>query len=598
MKHLFLLVIACFSISVMNAQQGMAINSDASQPNASAMLDVKSTTKGFLLPRMTFAQRVAIAAPAAGLQVFQTDSTRGIYYHNGSTWLHVASAGANLTGWSTTGNAAINAATNFIGTTDSKPFIGKANGQQVFRFSSASTSTLIGYQASKADGTGGNENHIIGYKAGFNNKGFDNHFDGYQAGYKNTTGYGNQFIGFKAGFSNTTGTDNLFIGTNSGYNNTTLNGNHFIGNGAGFSNTTGTDNHFNGYRAGEYNTTGANNHFDGNQAGYKNTDGSNNQFEGFHAGYNNTVGGVNLFIGSLAGYSNITGSRNFAFGYKAGYSNTIGNSNIFYGLGSGFKNENGSYNTYVGHNTGYENISGNGNVALGYNAGYNETGNNKLYIANSATASPLVYGEFDNSMLKVNGNLQVSDNFFAFRGGYMYNPSYDQPALTLVGTPGGKAIMNFRAGNDGTHYWSILAEPLGESEFQFANEGNPVVRIKYTGNMVINGKLTELSDKNLKTNIVPLKSALSKLVQLKGYTYNWIDARKSREEQIGLIAQEVEAQFPQLVDTDKNGTKSVSYTHMVPVLVESIKEQQAIIDDLTKQNQAILKRLDSLEKKN
>src|SRR4051794_6823489 len=100
MKPLFFFVIACFSISVTNAQQGMAINSDASQPNASAMLDVKSTTKGFLLPRMTFIQRGAIVAPAAGLQVFQTDSSKGMYYYTGSTWVHVATGGANLTGWS------------------------------------------------------------------------------------------------------------------------------------------------------------------------------------------------------------------------------------------------------------------------------------------------------------------------------------------------------------------------------------------------------------------------------------------------------------------------------------------------------------------
>ncbi|MEO5681819.1 MAG: hypothetical protein ABIQ88_04215 [Chitinophagaceae bacterium] len=56
------------------------------------------------------------------------------------------------------------------------------------------------------------------------------------------------------------------------------------------------------------------------------------------------------------------------------------------------------------------------------------------------------------------------------------------------------------------------------------------------------------------------------------------------EDQIGLIAQEVEAHFPQLVLIDKEGIKSVAYANMVPVLVESIKEQQKMIEELQIQN--------------
>jgi len=53
--------------------QGVAINNDNSSPDASAMLDVKSTTKGMLAPRMTQAQRNSIASPANGLVIYQTD---------------------------------------------------------------------------------------------------------------------------------------------------------------------------------------------------------------------------------------------------------------------------------------------------------------------------------------------------------------------------------------------------------------------------------------------------------------------------------------------------------------------------------------------
>lgn len=55
-------------------------------PDASAQLDIASTTRGVLIPRMTSAQKTAIAAPATGLLVFQTDATAGFYYYNGAAW--------------------------------------------------------------------------------------------------------------------------------------------------------------------------------------------------------------------------------------------------------------------------------------------------------------------------------------------------------------------------------------------------------------------------------------------------------------------------------------------------------------------------------
>ena len=67
--------------------QNVAINSDGSTPNSSAMLDITSTTKGLLTPRMTSAQRTAISSPATGLIVYQTDGTDGFYYYDGSAWV-------------------------------------------------------------------------------------------------------------------------------------------------------------------------------------------------------------------------------------------------------------------------------------------------------------------------------------------------------------------------------------------------------------------------------------------------------------------------------------------------------------------------------
>jgi hypothetical protein len=70
-----------------------SITNDGSAPDGSAMLDVKSTTRGFLMPRMTEAQKNAIASPATGLTVYQTDGITGLYYNSGTSvspfWLIV-----------------------------------------------------------------------------------------------------------------------------------------------------------------------------------------------------------------------------------------------------------------------------------------------------------------------------------------------------------------------------------------------------------------------------------------------------------------------------------------------------------------------------
>lgn len=83
-----LLVILSFILIASDSifAQNVAINTDGSAPDASAMLDVKSTAKGFLAPRMTTAQRTAITTPATGLTVYQTDGNKGFYFYDGSAW--------------------------------------------------------------------------------------------------------------------------------------------------------------------------------------------------------------------------------------------------------------------------------------------------------------------------------------------------------------------------------------------------------------------------------------------------------------------------------------------------------------------------------
>ena len=85
------------------------------------------------------------------------------------------------------------------------------------------------------------------------------------------------------------------------------------------------------------------------------------------------------------------------------------------------------------------------------------------------------------------------------------------------------------------------------------------------------------SDRNLKTNIQTINSPLAKIVQLRGVTFNW---KSNNKPSVGLIAQEVQQVFPELVTADNSGMLSVQYGNLVAPLVEAVKEQQEEIQSL------------------
>ena len=87
------------------------------------------------------------------------------------------------------------------------------------------------------------------------------------------------------------------------------------------------------------------------------------------------------------------------------------------------------------------------------------------------------------------------------------------------------------------------------------------------------------SDINLKENIHQIKNPLDKVIQINGVGFRWKD---SKEEAMGVIAQDIEEVIPELVKIS-NGTKTVNYNGLVGVLIEAIKEQQRQIEELKKQ---------------
>ncbi|WP_347268994.1 tail fiber domain-containing protein [Paracoccus sp. (in: a-proteobacteria)] len=338
------MMVLCFALSMTICSQAQNVGIGTTTPDASAQLDISSTTSGLLAPRMTKAQRDAITTPATGLLIYQTDKTHGFYYYDGSTWKMVTSGGE---AWLLNGNNNTDPATNFIGTTDDQSLNFRVN------------NTRAGYLSSNG-----------------------NVFWGIGSGYSNTTGYSNVAIGNKALYTNSGGYNLVAIGDSALYNNIANTGNTAVGNKALYSNTTGSSNTANGYKA-----------------LYNNTSGYDNTANGYTALYSNTTGSYNTANGSFALYFNTTSNYNTANGYLALYSNTTGSSNTANGYTALRSNTTGSYNTAYGNSALYSNISGANNTAIGYNAnvttgnltnatviGYNATVNasNKVRIGNSS----------------------------------------------------------------------------------------------------------------------------------------------------------------------------------------------------------------------
>jgi hypothetical protein len=215
---------------------------------------------------------------------------------------------------------------------------------------------------------------------------------GYQALTALTTGASNTAVGYQASQSLTTGQQNTTFGYQAGKSNITGTTNTFIGFSAGISNTASANTYV-GSQAGQYATSSGSTGL-GTRANY-NADGAYNTGVGYSANDQVVAGQRNSALGAFSNnFSN--GSYNVAVGYEAlkGVPST-----------STFANT-----VAVGYQAGTALTTGGNNILIGYQAGSTlTTESNKLYIENSNSTTPLIYGEFDNDILRVNGTLQVND---------------------------------------------------------------------------------------------------------------------------------------------------------------------------------------------
>jgi hypothetical protein len=161
---------------------------------------------------------------------------------------------------------------------------------------------------------------------------------------------------------------------------------------------------------------------------------------------------------------------------------------------------------------------------------------------------------------------------------------------------------------------TLSSDPVSDA-LVVTEEGNvgigindPQDRLDVDGYVRSNGvRLT--SDARWKENVEAIDDVLLKITQLRGVSFEWIEPSRGSGRQIGVIAQEVEEVFPEVVHTDSQGYKSVEYSKLVAPLIEAVKALQAEIEALRSENarlaldnnalrqvnQSIETRLDKLE---
>lgn len=354
------------------------------------------------------------------------------------------------------------------------------------------------------------ENYFIGHESGSKvvpsgSNGKYNSFLGYQAGKNTMIGRKNVALGYRAGLGNDA-SFNIFIGNETGMVNKG-DYNLFMGHNSGISNSFGSSNIFIGYNTGKNNINGSSNTLIGYSAG-------ENLGSGASGGNNNT------FIGKLVGYDNVTGQNNVIIGNVAMRENEGGSNNVMIGYQAGRNNGHPAFDPNAG-----------GNIFIGYQAGYNEYLSNKLYIENSSSATPLIWGDF---------------------------------------TEGQKTVI-------------------------------------INGDFTSTGKKGTLSDGRYKKDLQPLKDVVDNINAIEGIFFSWKEEEYpdmvfGRGRQIGVIAQELEKVYPELVNETAIGYKTVDYEKLSVILLEGVKQQQKEMDrmqdelDLIKEQLQILLQLNQSSK--
>ena len=363
-----------------NAQTNTFPNSGAAgigtaSPDSSALLEIKSTKKGLLIPRMLKVKRDAIASPATGLLIYQTNSTPGFYYYDGSAWQPVSGSSSSNSPWKVNGTKIYYTKGNVGIGLQAPAYPLDVKGD--INISSGSVFRINKQQVFNDDAP--NQNMFAGDNAGIANTGYNNTALGPLSFNNNTIGNYNTAVGANSLKANTSGVSNTAIGEKGMFSNTTGSYNTAIGSGALYTGIATNDNVAIGYQS-LYKTTTSDNVAIGFKSAYSNTTGSANTTIGSQSLFSNTTGGGNIAIGYQSLYANTSGGANIGIGNGALNANTTGFFNVALGVAA-LSHNNAIGNTAVGDYALNLNTTGVQNVAMGFNSlDANTTGSNNTGI--------------------------------------------------------------------------------------------------------------------------------------------------------------------------------------------------------------------------
>jgi len=322
------------------------------------------------------------------------------------------------------------------------------------------------------------------------------------------------------------GIENTAAGASAMQSNTSGGGNVAMGFLAMQFNISGHNNTGVGDSALQDNTSGYYNTAFGSGALLRNTTAYNNTGLGLDALIYNTTGGDNTATGANALFSNTTAGENTATGYEALYFNTTGANNAATGAESLFSNTSGNVNTALGFAALFSNTTGSNNIALGTNAGYNLTqGSNNIDVGNQGVA-----GE--------SGIIRIGT-------------ATNQTAVYIAGIENAKVT------------------------------GSPVY-------VTANGQLGVLaSSERYKTKVAPMGAGTQKLGKLRPVSFH-LKTEPGGPLQYGLIAEEVDKVYPELVIRDEAGKiQGVRYDELAPMLLNEVQKMAAEIRELKRTQQQL-----------
>jgi len=299
-------------------------------------------------------------------------------------------------------------------------------------------------------------------------------------------------------------------------------------------------------------------------------------------GFRNTAsGGSSVAMGN---YNYATGDATIALGkenWAQGASTiAIGFKNHAAGAGSvALGQENLAWGT-TNFTAGYQNIAGDTNATVG-------TAGSATAMGTSTTAS-------GRSSFSANKNTTASNQASAALG---LSTTADNFGMLAIGVNNSAGLGDTTIDPDNIGgYYHVNGEYIGDPGVAFVigngdlnstnglagdNPSNAFI-VNYDGSATLSGDLTLNSDARLKSNIISLGSTLAKLLMIDGKSYT-MKSNESKSK-IGLLAQDVQKAFPELVKTTNNEDKtlSVNYQGLIPVLINAIKEQQKQIKELKK----------------